>query len=159
MLWTLYELARHPNLQEELRAEVATARAESQGDMLEMLKRIPLVKGALKETLRLHPVAVSLQRYIAEDIIIQNYHIPAGVSSKSLFVSVSASCWATSHLLSIFLCSDSGPVRSVCNGQGPQSVFPPRAVSALPLAEDRDAVLQESELWLRPPSVFGTENS
>ncbi|CAJ1056634.1 cholesterol side-chain cleavage enzyme%2C mitochondrial-like [Xyrichtys novacula] len=78
LLWTLYELARHPNLQEELRAEVAAARAESQGDMLEMLKRIPLVKGALKETLRLHPVAVSLQRYIAEDIIIQNYHIPSG---------------------------------------------------------------------------------
>ncbi|KAM8751605.1 cholesterol side-chain cleavage enzyme, mitochondrial-like [Acanthopagrus schlegelii] len=78
LLWTLYELARHPNLQEELRAEVAAARAESQGDMMEMLKRIPLVKGALKETLRLHPVAVSLQRYIAEDIIIQNYHIPAG---------------------------------------------------------------------------------
>uniref|UniRef100_A0A3B4YSX5 Cholesterol side-chain cleavage enzyme, mitochondrial n=1 Tax=Seriola lalandi dorsalis TaxID=1841481 RepID=A0A3B4YSX5_SERLL len=78
LLWTLYELARHPNLQEELRAEVAAARAESQGDMLKMLKRIPLVKGALKETLRLHPVAVSLQRYIAEDIIIQNYHIPAG---------------------------------------------------------------------------------
>uniref|UniRef100_A0A669BEA5 Cholesterol side-chain cleavage enzyme, mitochondrial n=1 Tax=Oreochromis niloticus TaxID=8128 RepID=A0A669BEA5_ORENI len=78
LLWTLYELARHPNLQEELRAEVAAARAESQGDLLEMLKRIPLVKGALKETLRLHPVAVSLQRYIAEDIIIQKYHIPAG---------------------------------------------------------------------------------
>lgn len=53
LLWTLYELARHPNLQEELRAEVVAARAESQGDMLEMLKRIPLVKGALKETLRL----------------------------------------------------------------------------------------------------------
>uniref|UniRef100_A0A4W6DIN9 Cholesterol side-chain cleavage enzyme, mitochondrial n=1 Tax=Lates calcarifer TaxID=8187 RepID=A0A4W6DIN9_LATCA len=78
LLWTLYELARHPNLQEELRAEVAAARAESQGDTLEMLKRIPLVKGALKETLRLHPVAVSLQRYLAEDIVIQNYHIPAG---------------------------------------------------------------------------------
>uniref|UniRef100_A0A667Y9F1 Cholesterol side-chain cleavage enzyme, mitochondrial n=1 Tax=Myripristis murdjan TaxID=586833 RepID=A0A667Y9F1_9TELE len=78
LLWTLYELARHPNLQEELRAEVIAARAESQGDMMEMLKRVPLVKGALKETLRLHPVAVSLQRYITEDIIIQNYHIPSG---------------------------------------------------------------------------------
>ncbi|XP_049579751.1 cholesterol side-chain cleavage enzyme, mitochondrial [Syngnathus scovelli] len=78
LLWTLYELARHPNLQEELRAEVLSARAQSQGDMVEMLKNIPLVKGALKETLRLHPVAVSLQRYTAEDIIIQKYHIPAG---------------------------------------------------------------------------------
>ncbi|XP_020784490.2 cholesterol side-chain cleavage enzyme, mitochondrial [Boleophthalmus pectinirostris] len=78
LLWTLYELARHPNLQEELREEVVKARAESRGNMQEMLKHIPLVKGALKETLRLHPVAVSLQRYIAEDIVIQNYHIPAG---------------------------------------------------------------------------------
>uniref|UniRef100_A0A8C5B908 Cholesterol side-chain cleavage enzyme, mitochondrial n=2 Tax=Gadus morhua TaxID=8049 RepID=A0A8C5B908_GADMO len=78
LLWTLYELARHPALQEELRAEVATARAQSQGDLLGMLKRIPLLKGALKETLRLHPVAVSLQRYITEDIAIQNYHIPSG---------------------------------------------------------------------------------
>nr|XP_019934261.1 PREDICTED: cholesterol side-chain cleavage enzyme, mitochondrial [Paralichthys olivaceus] len=78
LLWTLYELARHPSLQEELRVEVAAARAESQGDLLQMLKQIPLIKGALKETLRLHPVAVSLQRYIAEDVIIQNYHIPAG---------------------------------------------------------------------------------
>ncbi|KAM8861367.1 cholesterol side-chain cleavage enzyme, mitochondrial [Synchiropus picturatus] len=76
--WTLYELARHPGLQEELRAEVAAARAESQGDLLHMLRRIPLLRGALKETLRLHPVAVSLQRYTAEDIVIQNYHIPAG---------------------------------------------------------------------------------
>ena len=52
LLWTLYELARHPALQEELRAEVVTARAQSQGDLLGMLKRIPLLKGALKETLR-----------------------------------------------------------------------------------------------------------
>uniref|UniRef100_A0A8C5GBN0 Cholesterol side-chain cleavage enzyme, mitochondrial n=1 Tax=Gouania willdenowi TaxID=441366 RepID=A0A8C5GBN0_GOUWI len=94
LLWTLYELARHPNLQEELRGEVAAARAESGGDLMEMLRRIPRVKGALKETLRLHPVAVSLQRYIAEDIIIQNYHIPAGV------------------------------VRPVCDGKRPKSVFP-----------------------------------
>lgn len=52
LLWTLYELARHPDLQEELRAEVAAARAATQGDMIKMLKNVPLLKGALKETLR-----------------------------------------------------------------------------------------------------------
>lgn len=52
LLWTLYELARHPDLQEELRAEVIAARAASQGDTLQMLKMVPLLKGALKETLR-----------------------------------------------------------------------------------------------------------
>lgn len=52
LLWTLYELARHPDLQEELRAEVLAARAASQGDTVQMLKMVPLLKGALKETLR-----------------------------------------------------------------------------------------------------------
>ncbi|KAG1939437.1 cholesterol side-chain cleavage enzyme, mitochondrial-like [Pimephales promelas] len=78
LMWTLYELARHPDLQEEIRAEISAARITSKGDVMEMLKMVPLLKGALKETLRLHPVAVSLQRYITEDIILQNYHIPAG---------------------------------------------------------------------------------
>ncbi|ROL46622.1 Cholesterol side-chain cleavage enzyme, mitochondrial [Anabarilius grahami] len=78
LMWTLYELARHPDLQEELRAEISAARFASKGDVVQMLKMVPLLKGALKETLRLHPVAVSLQRYITEDIVLQNYHIPAG---------------------------------------------------------------------------------
>lgn len=52
LLWTLYELARHPDLQEELRAEVIAARTASLGDTMQMLKMVPLLKGALKETLR-----------------------------------------------------------------------------------------------------------
>lgn len=52
LLWTLYELARYPDLQEELRAEIIAARAASQGDTVQMLKMVPLLKGALKETLR-----------------------------------------------------------------------------------------------------------
>ncbi|TSM52278.1 Cholesterol side-chain cleavage enzyme, mitochondrial [Bagarius yarrelli] len=78
LLWTLYELARHPDLQEELRDEIVAARTASQGDTVQMLKMVPLLKGAVKETLRLHPVAVSLQRYITQDVVIQNYHIPSG---------------------------------------------------------------------------------
>ncbi|XP_078541196.1 cholesterol side-chain cleavage enzyme, mitochondrial-like [Lissotriton helveticus] len=76
--WTLYELARYPKVQDKLRAEVLTAKAEAQGDMSKVLKSVPLVKAAIKETLRLHPVAVSLQRYIQQDTVIQNYLIPAG---------------------------------------------------------------------------------
>uniref|UniRef100_A0A673IEM1 Cholesterol side-chain cleavage enzyme, mitochondrial n=1 Tax=Sinocyclocheilus rhinocerous TaxID=307959 RepID=A0A673IEM1_9TELE len=80
LLWMLYELARHADLQEEIRAKISAARIASKGDVVQMLKMVPLLKGALKETLRLHPVAVSLQRYITEDIVLQNYHIPAGAS-------------------------------------------------------------------------------
>ncbi len=52
LLWTLYELARHPDLQEEIRAEISAARIASKGDVVQMLKMVPLIKGALKETLR-----------------------------------------------------------------------------------------------------------
>nr|XP_028599663.1 cholesterol side-chain cleavage enzyme, mitochondrial [Podarcis muralis] len=75
--WAMYELARAPGLQEQLRSEILAARSSSQGDVLKMLKSVPLLKAAIKETLRLHPVAVTLQRYVAQDIILQNYCIPA----------------------------------------------------------------------------------
>ncbi|KAG9341234.1 hypothetical protein JZ751_019675, partial [Albula glossodonta] len=83
--WTLYELSKQPALQEELRTEITAALASSNGDLVQLLKKVPLVKATVKETLRydgvrsrLYPVAVSLQRYITEDIVIQNYHIPSG---------------------------------------------------------------------------------
>nr|XP_034959106.1 cholesterol side-chain cleavage enzyme, mitochondrial-like [Zootoca vivipara] len=75
--WAMYELARAPGLQEQLRSEILAARSSSQGDVLKMLKSVPLLKAAIKETLRLHPVAVTLQRYLVQDIILQNYCIPA----------------------------------------------------------------------------------
>lgn len=52
---------------------------------------------------RLHPVAVSLQRYIAEDIIIQNYHIPAGVRSSYTFNHFEH-FYCNSFVLSVCLC-------------------------------------------------------
>ncbi|KAG2471330.1 cholesterol side-chain cleavage enzyme, mitochondrial [Polypterus senegalus] len=78
LLWTLYELAKNQELQEKLRDEVQTAWIATKGDMIQMIRSVPLINGAIKETLRLYPVAVSVQRYIANDIVIQNYNIPAG---------------------------------------------------------------------------------
>uniref|UniRef100_A0A8D0L640 Cholesterol side-chain cleavage enzyme, mitochondrial n=1 Tax=Sphenodon punctatus TaxID=8508 RepID=A0A8D0L640_SPHPU len=75
--WAMYELARSPSIQEQLRAEIFAAKAKAQGDMLKLLKSIPLLKASVKETLRLHPVAVTLQRYTTQEIILQDYFIPA----------------------------------------------------------------------------------
>ncbi|KAM7134017.1 cholesterol side-chain cleavage enzyme, mitochondrial-like [Macrochelys suwanniensis] len=75
--WAMFELARTPVVQEQLRAEIFAARQAAQGDMLKMLKGIRLLKAAIKETLRLHPVAVTLQRYTTQEIILQDYFIPA----------------------------------------------------------------------------------
>ncbi|NXQ60396.1 CP11A protein, partial [Anthoscopus minutus] len=74
--WALLELARAPGVQEQLRAEVLAAKRAAGGDREEMLKSTRLLKAAIKETLRLHPVAVTLQRYTTHEVILQQYRIP-----------------------------------------------------------------------------------
>uniref|UniRef100_A0A5F9CXF7 Cholesterol side-chain cleavage enzyme, mitochondrial n=1 Tax=Oryctolagus cuniculus TaxID=9986 RepID=A0A5F9CXF7_RABIT len=75
--WHLYEMGRCPRVQEMLRAEVLAARRQAQGDMTAMLQSVPLLKASIKETLRLHPISVTLQRYLVNDLVLQDYMIPA----------------------------------------------------------------------------------
>ncbi|XP_072484483.1 cholesterol side-chain cleavage enzyme, mitochondrial [Notamacropus eugenii] len=75
--WCLYEMARNQKVQDMLRAEVLAAHRDAQGDVKKMLKSVPLLKAAIKETLRLHPIAITIQRYIPSDLVLQNYMIPA----------------------------------------------------------------------------------
>ncbi|NP_001120846.1 cholesterol side-chain cleavage enzyme, mitochondrial [Taeniopygia guttata] len=76
--WAMLELARAPGVQEQLRAEVLAAKREAGGDREKMLKSTRLLKATIKETLRLHPVAVTLQRYTTHEVILQDYRIPPG---------------------------------------------------------------------------------
>lgn len=50
--WAMFELARSPGTQEQLRAEVLAAKRQAVGDRVKMLKSTPLLKAAIKETLR-----------------------------------------------------------------------------------------------------------
>lgn len=50
--WAMFELARSPGVQEQLRAEVLAAKREAAGDRVKMLKTVRLLKAAIKETLR-----------------------------------------------------------------------------------------------------------
>ncbi|XP_006888366.1 PREDICTED: cholesterol side-chain cleavage enzyme, mitochondrial-like [Elephantulus edwardii] len=75
--WSLYEMARSLKVQEALRAEVLAARRQANGDLNMMLKLIPLLRASIKETLRLHPISVTVQRYVANDVVIRDYKIPA----------------------------------------------------------------------------------
>ncbi|EDL95659.1 cytochrome P450, family 11, subfamily a, polypeptide 1 [Rattus norvegicus] len=75
--WNLYEMAHNLKVQEMLRAEVLAARRQAQGDMAKMVQLVPLLKASIKETLRLHPISVTLQRYIVNDLVLRNYKIPA----------------------------------------------------------------------------------
>uniref|UniRef100_A0AAZ3PSY3 steroid 11beta-monooxygenase n=1 Tax=Oncorhynchus tshawytscha TaxID=74940 RepID=A0AAZ3PSY3_ONCTS len=76
--FALYELGRNPAVQEQIRGQVRVAWARAGGDAHKALQGAPLLKGLVKETLRLYPVGITVQRYPVRDIIIQNYHIPAG---------------------------------------------------------------------------------
>ncbi|XP_029808300.1 cholesterol side-chain cleavage enzyme, mitochondrial [Suricata suricatta] len=75
--WHLYEMARSLKVQEMLRNEVLAARRQAQGNVSEMLQQVPLLKASIKETLRLHPISVTLQRYLENDLVLRNYLIPA----------------------------------------------------------------------------------
>ncbi|XP_024413271.1 cholesterol side-chain cleavage enzyme, mitochondrial [Desmodus rotundus] len=75
--WHLYEMARSLRVQKMLREEVLAARRQAGGDMSRMLQLVPLLKASIKEILRLHPISVTLQRYLANDLVLRDYMIPA----------------------------------------------------------------------------------
>ncbi|XP_046892318.1 LOW QUALITY PROTEIN: cytochrome P450 11B, mitochondrial [Hypomesus transpacificus] len=74
----LYELGRNPEVQEQVRQQVRAAWAQADGHVHKALQGAPLLKGTIKEILRLYPVGITVQRYPIRDIVLQNYHIPAG---------------------------------------------------------------------------------
>ncbi|KAM4600936.1 cytochrome P450 11C1 [Polymixia lowei] len=76
--FALYELGRNPEAQERVRQQVRASWAQAGGDPQKALQGAPLLKGTVKETLRLYPVGITVQRYPVRDIVLQNYHIPAG---------------------------------------------------------------------------------
>ncbi|KAG7272392.1 hypothetical protein CRUP_035587 [Coryphaenoides rupestris] len=76
--FALYELGRNPQVQEQVRRQVREAWAQAGGDPGKALQGMPLLKGTIKEILRLYPVGITVQRYPIRDIVLQNYHIPAG---------------------------------------------------------------------------------
>uniref|UniRef100_H0WZ55 steroid 11beta-monooxygenase n=1 Tax=Otolemur garnettii TaxID=30611 RepID=H0WZ55_OTOGA len=78
LLMTLFELARNPQVQQALRQESLEAATSITDNPQRAMVELPLLRAALKETLRLYPVGVNLERLLTSDVVLQNYHIPAG---------------------------------------------------------------------------------
>ncbi|XP_036261731.1 cytochrome P450 11B, mitochondrial-like [Molothrus ater] len=91
LLFTLFELGRNPGVQRALREELRAAGGVPPSSgvpgggagggtraLPELLGALPLLKAAIKETLRLYPVGITVQRYPATDVVLHNYRVPAG---------------------------------------------------------------------------------
>ena len=84
----LHELAKHPDLQEDVRQEILEVMGHSNQLTSEHLQKMKLVRNCVRETLRLYPVLPVTSRVVAQDTTIYSYHVPAGtVVAINLFSS------------------------------------------------------------------------
>ncbi|CAD7086417.1 unnamed protein product [Hermetia illucens] len=68
MMFTLYELALNPDIQEKLRAEINTVSSKYEGRLTyEAIKEMVYLDQVINESLRKYPPAVALQRTAQED--------------------------------------------------------------------------------------------
>ncbi|XP_067011206.2 cytochrome P450 315a1, mitochondrial [Anabrus simplex] len=70
--WAMYLLARNPKAQEELLKEVKETNSP------EETIQLPLLRGVLREALRLYPVAPFLTRFLPQDAHIAGYPVDTG---------------------------------------------------------------------------------
>ncbi|XP_065718311.2 25-hydroxyvitamin D-1 alpha hydroxylase, mitochondrial isoform X3 [Patagioenas fasciata] len=75
LAWSLYELARHPRLQEALHRQLAAAAGGDSGDSDPT--RVPLLRAVVKETLRLYPLIPANARVVPDrDIRVGDFVVP-----------------------------------------------------------------------------------
>ncbi|KAI0284851.1 cytochrome P450 [Russula brevipes] len=72
LIWYLWEIAKHPEAQDRVRAEIATTHAERGGRELSTadLDSMTFTQATLKESMRLHPITWQLRREAKRDDVI-----------------------------------------------------------------------------------------
>ncbi|MBF6173781.1 cytochrome P450 [Nocardia blacklockiae] len=77
LAWTLFELARHPDVQERVRAELGTVLG-GEGPSAADLPRLRYLRQVVEEALRLHPPIPSFPREPVRALRIGGYRVAAG---------------------------------------------------------------------------------
>jgi cytochrome P450 len=83
--WACYLLAKHPEIQEQLRKEIRenlprNNSAESPADLAGILEQLPILNGIMHETLRLYPTVPLTLREAQRDTTIGGQVIPEGAT-------------------------------------------------------------------------------
>ena len=87
-LFLLFELAKHPEIQERLHREIKSVVEEGKHPSWEDIQKMKLVRNCIKETMRLYlPVGVLL-RVLMEDTVFYGYQVPAGVSTLYIILGI-----------------------------------------------------------------------
>jgi len=82
LAWALYELGRHPEIMEKLRAELAAVGPNPDpGTIL----TLPYLDAICKETIRFHPILAECARIPMQPMEIMGRHVPAG---RALVISI-----------------------------------------------------------------------
>ncbi|XP_041346700.1 1,25-dihydroxyvitamin D(3) 24-hydroxylase, mitochondrial-like [Gigantopelta aegis] len=79
VLWILYELARHRDIQEKLLKELNDVIPPGQQPTYEHIKQTHYLKAIVRESLRIHPAVISINRRLSHDTVILGYQVPAGM--------------------------------------------------------------------------------
>lgn len=79
----LYHLAQNPDKQEKLREEVRRILPSIDGTLSpDNLKSLPYLRACFKEALRLSPILSGGMRGTGQDLVLQGYQVPKGVSFR-----------------------------------------------------------------------------
>ena len=77
----MYCLAKNPDKQAKLREELISLLPEKNTPLtVEKMKNMPYLRACIKEGLRLYPAVTGSVRKTGQDIVLQGYQVPKGVS-------------------------------------------------------------------------------
>ena len=76
--WTLYELAREPQIQAKVREEINSVLCDDTEMTWDTIEELAYLEKVIKESLRRHPPACMTSRTAIADVTIGGYFIPKG---------------------------------------------------------------------------------
>lgn len=78
LIYNLFNIASHPEVQDELREEVNGVVRREDEITPAILARLPFLRACIKETFRLFPIGTEVSRIPQKDVVLSGYHVPAG---------------------------------------------------------------------------------